>query len=210
MKKRVQTAINRASTIIPPMPLDVHFHPEKIDVSAFIAPGAVVLGDVTIGAESSVWFGSVIRGDCERIVIGCQSNVQDLSIIHADPSLPCLIGDRVTLGHAAIVHGAIVEDDAMIGIRATVLNGARIGSGSIIAAGAVVPEGMIIPPNSLVMGVPAKIRGESSDEHRQRIRYAAEHYVAAAREFTLAQRASEGGAVVRGAPAASVQSPREP
>jgi carbonic anhydrase/acetyltransferase-like protein (isoleucine patch superfamily) len=165
------------------MPLDTKFQPEKIDASAFIAANAVVLGDITIGAESSVWFGSVIRGDCERIVIGRQSNVQDLSIIHADAGLPCLIGDRVTLGHAAIVHGAIIEDDAMIGIRATVLNGARIGSGSIVAAGAVVPEGMVVPPNSLVMGVPAKIKGETSDEHRQRIRHAAEHYVAAAKEY---------------------------
>jgi carbonic anhydrase/acetyltransferase-like protein (isoleucine patch superfamily) len=173
------------------MPLDIQFHPEKIDASAFIALGAVVLGDVTIGSESSVWFGSVIRGDTERIVIGHQSNVQDLSIIHADAGLPCLIGDRVTLGHAAIVHGAIIEADVMIGIRATVLNGARIGSGSIIAAGAVVPEGMHVPPNSLVMGVPAKIKGETSDEHRRRIRHAAEHYVAAAKEYMLTRRASE-------------------
>ena len=165
------------------MTIDHRPRPEQIDASAYIAPGAVVLGDVTVGAEASVWFGAVIRGDTERIVIGRQTNVQDLCVIHADAGLPCIIGQRVTLGHAAIVHGATVDDDVMIGIRATVLNGARIGAGSIIAAGAVVTEGMIVPPNSLVMGVPAKIRGETTAAHRERIRHAAEHYVAAAKEY---------------------------
>src|SRR5690606_15061158 len=142
--------------------------------SVYIAPSAIVLGDVTIAADASVWFGAVIRGDTERIAIGQATNVQDLCVVHADAGLPCIIGERVTLGHAAIVHGAVVENDVMIGIRATVLNGAQIGSGSIVAAGAVVPEGMIVPPNSLVMGVTAKIKGETTDAHRERIRYAAE------------------------------------
>ena len=107
--------------------INMSHQPESINPTAFIASTATVLGDVSIGARSSVWFGSVIRGDTERIVIGDETNVQDASVIHADPGLPCQIGNRVTLGHAAIVHGATVQDDVMIGIRATVLNGAVIG-----------------------------------------------------------------------------------
>ncbi len=168
------------------MSIDPRLRPEQIHASGFVAPGAVVLGDVTIGEGASVWFGAVIRGDTERIVIGSQTNVQDLCVIHADAGLPCVIGQRVTLGHAAIVHGATVDDDVMIGIRATVLNGAHIGSGSIVAAGTVVPEGMIVPPNSLVMGLPAKIRGETTDAHRARIQHAAAHYVAAAAAYRSA------------------------
>lgn len=169
------------------MPLDVEFHPEKIDPSVFIAPGAVVLGDVTVAAESSIWYGSVVRGDTDRIVIGRRTNVQDLCVLHADEDVPCTLGDGVSLGHAAIVHGATIEDDVMIGMRATVLNRARIGTGSIVAAGALVTEGTIVPPGSLVMGVPAKVKGEIGEEHRRRIRLAAEHYVAAARAFRAAR-----------------------
>jgi carbonic anhydrase/acetyltransferase-like protein (isoleucine patch superfamily) len=108
------------------------FRPELIAADVLLAPGAVVLGDVTIGAESSVWFNAVVRGDSERIVIGQQTNVQDLCVLHADPGFPCVLGDRVTLGHGAIVHGAMVEDDCLIGMRAVVMNGARIGAGSIV------------------------------------------------------------------------------
>jgi carbonic anhydrase/acetyltransferase-like protein (isoleucine patch superfamily) len=165
------------------MKIDPRPRPEQIDASVYVAAGAVVLGDVTIAPDASVWFGAVVRGDTERVAIGRATNVQDLCVVHADAGLPCVIGERVTLGHAAIVHGAIIEDDVMIGIRATVLNGAKIGSGSIIAAGAVVPEGMIVPPNSLVMGVPAKIKGETTEAHHDRIRHATEHYVAAAKEY---------------------------
>src|SRR5690606_20380142 len=136
----------------------------------------------------SVWFHAVIRGDSERIVIGPQSNVQDLCLLHADPGFPCLIGRGVTLGHHAVVHGAIVEDNVMIGMRAVVLNGARIGRGSIVAAGAVVTEETIIPPNSLVVGVPGRVRRETGPADWQRIRHAAEHYVAAAQAFRASQR----------------------
>ena len=153
---------------------------EQIDESVFIAPDAVVVGDVTIGPASSVWFKAVIRGDTESIAIGRETNVQDHCVIHADPGLPCTIGDGVTLGHAAIVHGATVRDHVMIGIRATVLNGAIIGSGSIIAAGAVVTEGAEIPPDSLVMGLPGKVVRQVDEQQRQRIRHAAQHYVNAA------------------------------
>ena len=156
---------------------------QSIHDSVFVAPGAVVLGNVAIGEQSSVWFGSVIRGDTEQITIGNRTNVQDLSVIHADPGLPCTIGDGVTLGHGAIVHGATVENDVMIGIRATVLNGATIGNGSIVAAGALVTEGTQIPPDSLVMGVPGKVVRTVSDAQRERIRHAAAHYVTAARVY---------------------------
>ncbi|MCO6457272.1 MAG: gamma carbonic anhydrase family protein [Pirellulaceae bacterium] len=150
---------------------------DQIDGRAWIAPNATVVGDVTIGAESSVWYGAVVRGDSEQVRIGCQTNVQDLCVLHADPGFPCLLGDRVSLGHAAIVHGAIVEDDVLIGMKAVVMNGARIGKGSLVAVGAVVTEGTVIPPGSLVLGVPGKVLREVREQDRQRIQRAAEHYV---------------------------------
>ena len=162
---------------------NTRFRPELIAGSVFIAPGAVVLGDVTIGPESSVWFQAVIRGDTEMIRIGQQTNIQDACVLHADPGFPCLLGDRVTVGHAAIVHGAVVDDDVMIGMRAVVMNGARIGSGSIVAAGAVVTEGMQALPGSVVMGLPGKVVRMATETDHLRIRHAAEHYVAAARRF---------------------------
>jgi len=161
-------------------------HPEKIHPSAFVAPGAVVVGDVTIGPEASLWFGVVVRGDTEEVIIGPQTNVQDGCILHADAGEPCLLGARVSLGHAAIVHAASVEDDSLIGIRATVLNGARIGRGSLVAAGAVVTPGTVIPPGSLVMGIPGKVIRPVSDADRERIRRTAEHYVAYARAYRAA------------------------
>ncbi len=147
---------------------------------AFVAANAMVLGNVTLGAQSSVWFGAVIRGDVERIAIGDCTNIQDLAVLHADPGFPCLIGDRVTIGHAAIVHGAMVEDDALIGIRATVLNGAKIGRGSLIGAGALVTEGMEIPPNKLAVGVPARVLRDLTDADRERLRRTWQNYVQAA------------------------------
>jgi carbonic anhydrase/acetyltransferase-like protein (isoleucine patch superfamily) len=152
------------------------FHSDQVHASAFVAHNATVLGDVAIGQRSSIWFGAVVRGDTERIEIGDETNVQDLSVLHADPDFPCRLGKRVTVGHAAIVHGAIVEDDVMIGMRAVVLNGAKIGSHSIIAAGCVVPEGMLVPPGSLVMGVPGRIKREITDSDKERISHAADHY----------------------------------
>ena len=155
----------------------------RLDPTVFAAPGAQIVGHVTIGAESSVWFGAVIRGDDERIQIGRQTNVQDLCCLHADPGYPCILGDRTSLGHGAIVHGATVEDDVLIGMRAVLMNGARIGSGSIIAVGAVVTEGMRIPPGSVVMGVPGAVRRAAEARDRQRIEHGAQHYVLAARRY---------------------------
>src|SRR5262245_61229310 len=164
-------------------PKNVPHRPDLIDPTAYVAPSADVLGDVTIGAESTVWFGAVVRGDAEAIQIGKQSNVQDGCILHADPGLPCTLGDRVTLGHGAIVHGATVEDDCLIGMRAVVRNGATIGTGSIVAVGSIVTEGTQIPPGSVAMGQPAKVKREVTERDRELIRHAAEHYVAAGKVY---------------------------
>jgi len=168
------------------MQRQTHFRPELVDSSAFLAPGCVIVGDVTIGPEASVWFNAVIRGDTEAIRIGRQSNVQDLSVLHADPGYPCVLGERVTLGHGAIVHGATVEDDCLIGMRAVVMNGARIGAGSLVAVGAVVLEGVQVPPGSIVMGVPGKVARAASEANRERIARAAHNYVEAARQYRQA------------------------
>ena len=159
------------------------FRPESVAPGVFVADGARIIGDVTIGAESSVWFNAVLRGDREAIRIGRQTNVQDLCMLHADPGIPCTLGDRVSVGHAAIVHGATVEDDVLIGMRAVVMNRARIGAGSIIGVGAVVTEDTEIPPGSVVIGVPGKVKREAEPRDRKRIRHAAEYYVELAREY---------------------------
>ncbi len=137
-------------------PLTLDTPPDAIDSTAFIAPNATVFGNVKVGREAVILFGAVVRGDSEAIVIGEQSNVQDLCCLHADPGHPCIIGNRVTIGHGAVVHGAEIEDDVLIGIRAVVMNGAKIGRHSIVGAGALVSEGKVIPPGSLVLGVPVK------------------------------------------------------
>lgn len=159
------------------------FQPASVAPSAFIAPNATVVGDVTIGEESSVWFGAVVRGDVERIEIGSQTNIQDLCVLHADQGFPCILGDRVTIGHAAIVHGASVGNDVLIGMRSVVMNGAEIGSGSIIGVGAVVTEGAKIPPHSIVLGIPGKVKRAANDADQALIHHAAAHYVAAAKSY---------------------------
>ncbi|MFE2041191.1 gamma carbonic anhydrase family protein [Streptomyces sp. NPDC059477] len=148
-----------------------------IDPTAFVAPTSTVIGDVTIRAGASVWYGAVLRGDAERISVGADSNVQDNCTLHADPGFPVTIGERVSIGHNAVVHGATVEDDCLIGMGATVLNGAVVGEGSLVAAQALVPQGMRIPPGSLVAGVPAKVRRELSEEERQGLTLNGTHYV---------------------------------
>lgn len=161
-------------------PLRVRHEPEGLDPTAYIAPTAVVLGAVTLGAESSVWFGAVVRGDSEAIRIGRRTNIQDGAILHADPGFPCVLGDGVTVGHGAIVHGATVEDDCLIGMRSVVMNGARIGRGSIVGVGCVVPEGMQVPSGSVVLGMPARIHRQATPQDQERIAHAARHYVQAA------------------------------
>lgn len=168
------------------MDFHVEFRPDLLHPSAYIAPHAVVTGHVTLGPEASVWFGAVVRGDTQPIEIGPQSNVQDLALLHSDAGLVCRLGARVTVGHAAIVHGAVVEDDCLIGMRATLLNRVHVGAGSLIAAGSLVTEGTIIPPGSVVMGAPATVRRAVSDVDRQRIEYAAQHYVKLAAAYRKA------------------------
>lgn len=157
--------------------------PELLHETVYLAPGAVVVGDVTIGRDSSVWFNAVLRGDCEKIQVGERSNVQDCAVLHADPGFPCTVGNGVTVGHGAIVHGATVGDNVTIGMKAVVMNGAKIGENSIVAVGAVVTEGTEIPPGSLVIGVPGKVRKELSPAQIAMNQLGAEHYVHNAQEF---------------------------
>lgn len=145
-----------------------------------------MLGNVTIGAESSIWYHAVIRGDTEAIRVGNQSNVQDHCVLHADPGFPCTLGERVTVGHGAIVHGATVENDVLIGMRAVVMNGAVIGAGSIVGVGAIVTEGVHIPPGSVVLGAPAKVKRTTVERDLRYIQRAATHYVAASRVYLAA------------------------
>ncbi|MFI6376806.1 gamma carbonic anhydrase family protein [Streptomyces sp. NPDC050546] len=139
----------------------------RVDPEAFVAPTASVIGGVTLGAGASVWYGAVLRGDVESISVGASSNVQDNCTLHADPGFPVTVGERVSIGHNAVVHGATVEDDCLIGMGATVLNGAVIGAGSLVAAQALVPQGMVVPPGSLVAGVPAKVKRPLTEEEKQ-------------------------------------------
>lgn len=152
------------------------FQAELASGLAFIAPNATVIGHVEIGHSSSVWFGTVIRGDSDKIIIGSNTNIQDLSVVHTDAGIQCEIGDRVTVGHNAIVHGAKVMNDVLIGMRSVVMNRAVVGSGSIIAPGAIVTEGTEIPANSVVMGVPGKVVRKTTEADHQRITAAWQHY----------------------------------
>ncbi len=150
--------------------------------SAFIAPGAIVLGDVTLGRDSSVWYNSVVRGDTAPITVGEASNLQDLTVVHVDAGVPCTIGRRVgVVGHRAILHGCTVEDDSLVGMGAILLNHVRVGTGSVIGAGAVLPEGTEVPPGSLV-GVPGRVIRAVDDQLADRIALTWSHYVQAARD----------------------------
>jgi len=148
-----------------------------IHASAFIAPTAVVLGDVTLGSEASVWYTAVLRGDMAPISIGAQSNIQDGSVVHVDQDIPCHIGARVGVGHRAILHGCTVEDGSLIGMGSILLNRVHVGSGSVIAAGAVLTEGTVVPPGSLVMGVPGKVVRRVDEALARRIEWTWRHYV---------------------------------
>ena len=149
----------------------------NIHPTAFVADSADVMGDVRLGAHASIWYQCVVRGDMAPIIIGERSNIQDLTVVHVDEGLPCTIGADVGVGHRCILHACTVEDACLIGMGSVLLNNVRVGTGSVVGAGAVVTEGMQIPPGSLVMGVPAKIRGQVDDALRARIRETVEHYV---------------------------------
>ena len=155
----------------------------RLDGGAFAADSATLTGRLALGSEVSVWFGCVLRGDDASIHIGARSNVQDLSMIHADVDVPNVIGDEVTIGHRCVLHGAQVGDRCLIGMGAILLGGSVIGAESIIGAGAVVKEGMVVPPRSLVVGVPAKIVREVTDEQVAAIRRSADGYVAKVQQY---------------------------
>jgi carbonic anhydrase/acetyltransferase-like protein (isoleucine patch superfamily) len=142
----------------------------RVDDAAWIAPGAVVVGDVTLSAGVGIWYAAVLRGDLDAIVVGPESNIQDGCVVHTDPGFPVTVGRGVSVGHRAVLHGCTVEDDVLIGMGAVLLNGSRVGHGSLVAAGAVVLEGTAVPPNSLVAGVPGKIRRETTNAEREHIR----------------------------------------
>jgi len=149
-----------------------------IDSSAFIDASAQIIGNVHVGPESSVWMNVVIRGDVNRIRIGARTNIQDLTLVHVmRDTHPTTIGDNVTVGHSAVVHGCTIEDRCLIGMGAILLNGCRIGTGSIVAAGALVPEGMVVPPGSMVMGMPARVKRPLTAEEDASIKWYADNYV---------------------------------
>jgi len=149
----------------------------EVAPSAWIAPGAYVIGAVHLGEESSVWYGAVLRGDTEPIRVGTRTNIQDGCVLHADPGYPAVIGDDCVIGHKAILHGCRIEKGCLVGMGATILNGARIGEGSIVAAGALVPENKEYPPHSLIVGIPAKRAKDVSEEQTQDIARGVSEYV---------------------------------
>jgi len=157
----------------------------QVHASAFIAIGAVVVGDVHLDEDSSVWFNAVVRGDVEGIRVGKKTNIQDGAVLHSDVGYVCQLDEGVTVGHRAVLHGCHVGHHSIIGMSATVLNGARIGAESVVGAGALVPEGKSYPPRSLLLGVPAKVVRPLSDDEVAGLHSSADHYVDNARAYAL-------------------------
>jgi carbonic anhydrase/acetyltransferase-like protein (isoleucine patch superfamily) len=162
----------------------------EIDETAYLAPTAYVVGRVTIGPRTSLWYGATVRGDTGQVVIGADCSVQEAATIHTEGERVTRVGSRVTLGHHALVHAAEVGDDCIIGVNASVLTGAKVGSGSIVAAHALVPEGREVPPNSLVVGVPGKVVREVTEAERERIVGTAANYVQLGQAYRTGQPAA--------------------
>jgi gamma-carbonic anhydrase len=160
----------------------------------YIAQGATVLGDVTLGDYSSVWFGAVLRGDINRIVVGHRSNIQDNAVLHLSDDFPCVLGNYVSVGHAAVVHACTVEDEVLIGIGSIILDGAVIGAQSIVGAGTLVPPGMKVPSGSLVLGAPAKMARQLTAQEKGELKELAEKYVKVA-AYYLEKRIAVGAPV---------------
>lgn len=166
------------------MIIPIEGHTPDVSQAAFVAENATVCGDVVLGKDSSVWFGAVMRAESEPMRIGTRTNIQDNVTAHIDNGFPVTIGNDVTVGHNAVVHGCTVEDGVLIGMGSTVLNGAVIGKGSVVAAGALVLEGAVVPPNSLVAGVPAKVKKTfAPEEVAERIAYYTPLYVEEAKRY---------------------------
>lgn len=157
--------------------------PPAVAPSAYVDPSAQVIGNVRLGERTSIWPNVTLRGDINSITIGDDSNVQDNSCVHIDHDKPVAIGKRVVIGHSCTVHGCTIEDDCLIGMGSTILNGAKVGEGSIVAAGSLVLERQEIPPRSMVMGAPAKVRRQTTDEELERVRRNAQNYVDLSREY---------------------------
>jgi carbonic anhydrase/acetyltransferase-like protein (isoleucine patch superfamily) len=155
----------------------------EIHPGAWIAPGAVVVGEVAVGAGASIWYGCVLRADLEPIIVGERTNIQDGTVVHVDQRLPVRIGSRVTIGHRCVIHGCTVDDEALIGMGAVLLSGCRVGRGALVAAGAVVREGFEVPDGAIVAGVPAKLRGEVDGALRKRILEGVQVYEASAAAY---------------------------
>lgn len=155
----------------------------SIDDSAYLTESATVIGDVTIKANASVWYGVTIRGDTEAIVIGENSNIQEASVMHTDKGFPLTVGDNVTVGHQAMLHGCTIGDGSLIGIQAVVLNGARIGRNCLVGAGALVTEGKEFPDNSLIIGSPAKAVRTLTEEQLAGLKKSADTYVQRAQHY---------------------------
>ena len=151
--------------------------------TAWVADSAQVIGNVVLGDQASVWFGTVVRGDMERITIGAGANIQDTSVLHADTGQPLVIGERVTVGHQAVLHGCTVGDETLIGIGAIVLNGAKIGKNCLVGAGALVTEGKEFPDGAMIVGAPAKAVRQLNPEQMQSLRHSAQHYIDNAQRF---------------------------
>ncbi|MFW5873284.1 MAG: gamma carbonic anhydrase family protein [Bacillota bacterium] len=160
----------------------------EIDNSAYIAPGARLIGNIKIEADCNIWPNAVLRGDLNKITIKKGSNIQDNATIHVESNQKVSVGKNVTVGHSAIIHGCIIEDECLIGMGATILNGAKIGTGSIIGANALIPENKEIPPNSLVVGLPGKVIRETTKKERERIKDSAKHYIELSREHKNSQK----------------------
>ena len=148
----------------------------SIHPAAYISPNATIIGNVTIGERSSIWFNCVLRGDCDAIVIGKNTNIQDMTMCHEDANKPLIIGNGITIGHKCVVHGCTIEDNCLIGMGSVIMNGAKIGRGSIVAAGSVILENVEIPPFSLVAGIPGKIKRQLDESVLEFIRGAEDHY----------------------------------
>ena len=158
-------------------------HAPRLADTAWVADSAQVIGNVELGEGASVWFGAILRGDTELLRVGKGSNVQDGSVIHADPGFPATLGDHVSVGHQAMLHGCSVGDGSLIGIQAVVLNGAKIGRHCLVGAGALVTEGKEFPDGSLILGSPAKVVRQLTPEQIEGLKHAAAHYVQNARRF---------------------------
>jgi carbonic anhydrase/acetyltransferase-like protein (isoleucine patch superfamily) len=164
---------------------NTQFRPDQIDPTVFVAQGVIIVGDITLGQECSVWFNTSLRGDTTPIRIGARTNIQEGCILHADPGFPAIIGSDVTIGHGAIVHGAAIGDNTLIGMRAVLLNGVVVGENSIVGACSLLTEGKVFPAGSLILGTPARVVRALTPEEIEANRITAARYVERSRAFMV-------------------------